>query len=319
MKKLTLLTLLAVAVFGFSACETSPINNANTNANGPNTNAANAVNSAPAVKTAAPTAEALIAIEKKAWEDWAARNAGGLETYMASKFVNVGYNGASDRTAAMKSWTEHKCEMKDLAFSDEKVHQLADGVALMTFKATSDIKCDGKSGPNPTNTAVLYVREGDAWKAMYYQEVPAADAKGEYAEPTTPFDKEKELASLSAAPNDIADSEKKLWETWKAGDQKGFRELLADGIVGSGRSGSVVGADAYTKSAFDPSCKIESFSLSPMKSMEISKDLTMIFYRASQKGACGETKLPENVMSVAIYKRENGAPKATYYMENPVR
>lgn len=319
MKNFTLLTLLAVAIFGISACETTPINNTNSSANTSNANSANAANSASTAKTAAPTAEALMAIEKKAWEDWAARNAGGLETYMASKFVNVGYNGASDRTAAMKSWTEHKCEMKDLAFSDEKVHQLADGVALMTFKATADIKCDGKSGPDPTNVAVLYVKEGDAWKAMYYQEVPAADAKGEYAEPTTPLDKEKELASLSAAPSDIADSEKKLWETWKAGDQKAFRALLADGIVGSGRSGTVVGADEYTKSAFDPSCKIESFSLSPMKSMEIAKDLTMIFYRASQKGACGETKLPENVMSVAIYKRENGAPKATYYMENPVR
>ena len=313
--KLCLFISVLTASF-LAGCGGAPANNSPANSNAANVNAGN---SNVAAKTAAPTKEALIAIENKAWKDWAERNEKGLEGYMGSKFINVGYNGASDRAAAMKSWTSHKCEMKDMVFSDEAVTELADGIAMLTFKATGTITCDKVVGHSPLNVSVLYAKEGDAWKAMYYQETPAADSKGEYGPATTPVDKAAELASLAAAPEDIAATEKKLWETWKNRDEKAFREMVTDNIVGNGRSGRLAGADAYMKSSFDPTCKVESFTVGPMKAMEISKDLTMIIYRASQKGACGTDKLPENVMSVSIYRRENGKPKAAYYMENPVR
>lgn len=314
--KTRIVSMMLIAAVGLiSACNGVSENKPAANANASN---ANVANTATAPKTAAPTKEALIAIERKAWEDWAAKKADGLEGYMASKFVSIGNSGANDRAATMKSWTGHNCEMKSLAFSDEKMTELGDGVALLTFKATAPITCDGKAGPDPVNVSVLYANEGGAWKAMYYQEVPAADAKGEYAPPTTPFDKEKELASLSAAPEDIVTVEKKLWDTWKAQDRKAFEEHVSAKFVGNGRAG-FSDREAYLKGAFDPPCKVESATAGPMKAMEINKDLTMIIYRASQKGTCGADKLPENVMSVAIYARENGKPMAMYYMENPVR
>jgi len=310
------LFVTAFALASLTGCGGTPANNNTAPSNAANANTGNA---STAAKMSAPTKEALIAIENKAWKDWAERNEKGLEGYMGSKFINVGYNGASDRAAAMKSWTSHKCEMKDMVFSEEAVTELADGIAMLTFKATGMITCDKVVGHSPLNVSVLYAKEGDTWKAMYYQETPAADSKGDYGPATTPVDKAAELASLTSAPEDIAATEKKLWETWKNRDEKAFREMITDNIVGNGRSGRVAGAEAYIKSSFDPTCKVESFTVGPMKAMEISKDLTMIIYRASQKGACGTDKLPENVMSVSIYKRENGKPKATYYMENPVR
>ena len=319
MKNILMTTATLFLALMIGACGGAADNRPAGNTNAANAGNANAANANSAAKTAAPTKDALLAIEKKAWEDWANRRVEGLETYMAANFVNVGYNGASVRADAMKSWTSHKCEMKDLVFSDDQMTELAEGVALLTFKAKADIKCDGKSGPDPTNVSVLYVKEGDAWKAAYYQEVPAADAKGEYTPSATPVDKAKELASLSAAPDDIVENEKKLWSTWQARDQAAFRALITDNFVGNGRTGALIGTEAYMKSAFGTECKVESISMGPVKAMEISKDLTMIVYRATQKGACGNDKLPENVMSTSIYKRENGKPKAMYYMENPVR
>lgn len=283
-----------------------------------NATASNTTNANSAAKPAGPSKDALVAIEKKAWEDWAARNEKGIDGYMAKNFVSVGNNGASLRADTLKSWTTHKCEMKELAFSNEKVTEMGDGVAMLTFQAKADIKCDGKTGPDPMNVSVLYVKEGDAWKAMYYQEVPAADAKGEYAPPSTPVDKVKELASLSAPDEGIVTVEKKLWDTWKAQDRKGFEEGISAKFFANGRAGQM-DREAYIKGAFDPPCKVESASAGSMKAMEINKDLTMIIYRASQKGTCGTDKLPENVMSVSIYGRENGKPMAMYYMENPVR
>ncbi len=309
--------ILIFVAASFAACEGTAgnkpvVNTATSQAN------ANAANSNTTAKSAPPTKEVLVAIEKKAWENWAARNESGLEGYMASKFVNVGSNGSSDRAAAMKSWTNHKCEMKDLAFSDEAVTELAEGVALMTFKATSTMTCDGDVGPSPLNVSVVYAREGDAWKAMYYQEVPAVGAKGEYGPPSASANKDAELAGMQAAPEDIVTVEKKLWDTWKAQDRKGFEEHLSENIIVNGATGRLDKAK-YMTAAFDSECKVDSVSLGPMKSMEISKDLTMVFYRAAVKAACGKDTLPPNSMATTIYKRENGVPKAIYFMENPVR
>ncbi|HMO82165.1 MAG TPA: nuclear transport factor 2 family protein [Pyrinomonadaceae bacterium] len=309
--KMRIKLIFSIATFALMAA----CNGAADNKPAANANASNA-NTAP--KVAAPTKEALMEIENQAWKDWAERNEKGLEGYMASNFVNVGYNGASDRAAALKSWTSHKCEMGDMAFSDEAVTELGDGIALLTFKATGPITCDKIVGPSPLNVSVLYGREDDAWKAIYYQEVPAADAKGDYGPPSATYDKAAELASLKAAPEAIAAVEKKLWDTWKSQDRKAFEESISDKFFGNGRAGAL-DREAYLKGAFDPPCKVESVSTGPMKAMEISKDLTMLIYRASQKGTCGTDKLPENVMSVSMYKNENGKPMAIYYMENPVR
>ncbi len=305
--------MLIAAVGLISACSGVSENKPAANANAGN---ANASNSNAVTKAAAPTAQTLSAIEKKSWEDWAKRDSSGIDGFLASKFVGVGSSGASDRAAAMKSWTDHKCEMKELTFSDERVTELAGGVYLLTYKATQTTTCDGKPNPSPVNSSTVYVKDGDAWKAMYYHEVPATDAKGEYSSPSTPVDKEKELASLSSAPDDIVAAEKKLWDTWKAQDRKGFEEHLSANFVGNSRAG-YMDREAYLKSAFDSQCKVDNVAPGPMKAVEINKDLTMIIYRASQKGTCGTEKIPDNVISVSIYKRENGKPMAIYYMENP--
>lgn len=279
---------------------------------------ANVSNANTAPKAAAPTKEALMAIERQAWTDWAERNEKGLDGYMASDFVNVGYNGASDRAAALKSWTSHKCEMGDMAFSDEAVTELGDGIALLTFKATGPITCDKIVGPSPLNVSVLYGKEGDAWKAKYYQEVPTADAKGDYGPPSATHDKAAELASLKTAPDDLVAAETKLWETWKTQDQKGFEEHISNDIVVNGTMGRLDRA-AYLKYAFGSECKVESYNLGPMKAQEIGEGFTIIFYRAAVKGTCGKDTVPPNSIAATIYKSENGTPKAIYFMESPVR
>ncbi len=296
------------------ACEPTPTGNttavASANANNINANIA--------TSSAAPALAELVAIERKAWDDWATRNAAGLEGYMASNFVNVGYNGASDRAAAMKSWTSHKCEMKDLKFSDEAVSQLAPDLALLTFKATGAITCDGTAGPDPMNVSVIYKREGDSWKAVYYQEVPTPDAKGEYGPAPASYDKAAQLASMDPAPQELVTTETKLWETWKTQDQKGFEENLSSDIVVNGAMGRADRAQ-YLKYAFGSECKVESYNLGPMKAQEIGDGLTMMFYRAAVKGTCGKDTVPPNSIAATIYKRENGTPKAIYFMESPVR
>ncbi|HMQ05239.1 MAG TPA: nuclear transport factor 2 family protein [Pyrinomonadaceae bacterium] len=308
------LAVTFVTAFLVAACNGTADNRTPANANTANTKAVKADDVS---KSGIPSKDELVAIEKKGWEYWATRNAKGLETYMGPKFLNVGSNGPSDRPAAMKSWTGHSCEMKEVSFSDENVSELGEGLALMTFKATATMTCGSAPGPSPLYVSVIYGKDGDTWKAMYYHEVPAIDAKGDYGPPSTPPDPANELPSLAAAPEAIASIEKKLWETWKAQDQKAFEEHISASFVTNGRTGRLSRGD-YLKGSFGPDCRVESYSTGPMKSMELAKDTTLIIYRASSKGKCGGQALSENVMAVSIYRTENGRPMAIYFMENPL-
>jgi hypothetical protein len=277
-----------------------------------NTNSANANTAAP--KASAPTKEALLAIEKKSWDDWSKKNEKGIDGFMAANYVDVGRSGIFDRATSIKRWIDHKCEMKSITFSDEQMNELAEGVALLTYKTTGDIVCDGKPSPTPTYSSTLYVREGDAWKAAYYQEVAAFDAKGEMV-PTKPEPKkEASEAKPDAASEEFTALEKKIWETWKARDQNAFSALVSDKFVGNGNRGRSDKA-LMLKNAFDPTCKVESFSLGPIKAISVSKDVTLIAYSAQQKGACGKDAFPSPVSVGAMYVKENGKWMNVYYME----
>jgi hypothetical protein len=214
----------------------------------------------------------------------------------------------------MKTWTDHKCEMDSVAFSDAKVTPITDGAVMLTSKVTHDIKCDGKPEPSPVYESTLYIKDGDSWKAAYYQEVDAADAKGQPA-PAKPRT-EDFATSMSAPSAEIAALEKTLWDAWKARDQKGFEALLAAKGFSNGRTGFKDRA-GYVASAFDPGCKVESYELGPMKSMEIGKDAVLVTYRAAQKGACGKDAFPPIVWAASIDVRENGKWVNLYYMESP--
>jgi hypothetical protein len=301
--------LIATSIL-FAGCGGTVEKSSAVNANAPAANAP-----APA-KPAPPTSEALLAIEKKSWEDWNNKDSKGIDSFMAANFVTVGYSGASERPAALKSWTEHKCEMKDLKFTDENVTSLADGVALLTFKADADIKCDGVAGPNPVWASTLYVKEGEAWKAAYYQETPAEGSKGSYG----PVQEKKDVpqGTAQAPAAEIAALENKLWETWKNRDDAGFSALVSDKYVGNGRNGRIDKAQLM-KLAFDPACKIESYSLDAMKSISLSKDVVLVFYKGNQKGTCGKDAIPPVVMATSIHANEGGTWKNIYYMETPTK
>lgn len=308
MKMLSGTIALIATTMLFAGCSGTVEKSSAGNANAP------ASNAPAAAKPSMPTADALLAIEKKSWEDWGKKDAKGIDGFLAAKFVGVSRTGATDREGTLKTWTEHKCELASASFSDAKVTPIADGVVMLTSKVTHDIKCEGKAEPSPVYESTLYVKEGETWKAAYYQEVNAADAKGES---TPPQPRKEDLAtSLSAPSAEIAALEKALWDTWKARDQKAFEPLLAANAFSHGRNGYSDRAQSL-KNTFDPECKIDSYEFGPMKSMEIAKDVILVTYRATQKGTCGKDAIPGVVMATSINIKENGKWVNLYYMENP--
>ena len=152
-------------------------------------NNANAANTAEKTAPAAPTKDALVTLEKSAYEAWKSKDAKFWDTFLSDKFVGWGSSGRLDKASATKEYTGADCEIKSYALSDEQMQPLGKDAALITHKTTVDGTCSGQKVPVNSWVASVYVRDGDRWKAAFHAEAPVVDPK---AAPAKPVD-EKEI------------------------------------------------------------------------------------------------------------------------------
>ena len=160
MKKITLFILTLATAALFAACGAPAGNNA------PAANNANANSNANTAKptAAAPTKDALMALEKSGWEAWKNRDSKWSEENYSAKGIGFGKDGRQDKAAMIKAMADAKCDIKSYSLSDDKMTMLGADVAVLTFKGTQDGTCDGKKVPAAVWASSVYVREGDKWK-----------------------------------------------------------------------------------------------------------------------------------------------------------
>src|SRR6266576_2113916 len=72
-------------------------------------NKANAANAAEKTRRAAPTKDALVALEKSSYEAWKSKDAKFWDTFLSDKFVGYGSSGKLDKTSATKEYTGADC------------------------------------------------------------------------------------------------------------------------------------------------------------------------------------------------------------------
>jgi len=170
MNRLLTISLLTIAGTMMTACggaaDNKPVANANANA-------ANTANSNTATTSAAPSTDALVALENKAFDAWKNKDGKFFDGFLAANFVGFDDHGKHvARADVSKMITEDKCEVKSFSLTDPHVTPVGANAAVLTAKATSDATCNGKAAPSPVISATVYVKEGDSWKAAYHNEVP---------------------------------------------------------------------------------------------------------------------------------------------------
>jgi ketosteroid isomerase-like protein len=135
----------------------------------------------PAPKAAAPATAStekpdamtadMMAVETAAWDAWKNRDVKAVEAVMAKDFLYVSGRGRQDRAAAVKGWSEPKCEGLGYTFADPKAVSLTKDVAFVTYMADVKGKCDGKPVAPALWVASFDVKEGDAWKNAFYTDI----------------------------------------------------------------------------------------------------------------------------------------------------
>ena len=119
----------------------------------------------------------------------------------------------------------------------------------------------------------------------------------------------------SAIEQTLTQTEKGLWEAWKARDVEPFKKVMADGVDVGG--GGVRSGDQVIQDIGSTQCTVTSYSLDTPTFRWIDKNTVLMAYRASQDATCGGDKVPNSVWASSLWVKKKGDWKAVFHQETP--
>jgi ketosteroid isomerase-like protein len=286
-------------------------------------NHANAANTAEKTAPAAPAKDALVTLEKSAYEAWKSKDAKFWDTFLSDKFVGWGSSGRLDKASATREYTGADCEITRYALSDEQVNPLSSDAALITHKTTVDGTCGGQKVPSNSWVASVYVRDGGKWKAVFHAEAPVVDPKAAPANPVdvkeTPQEDEAKPADRDAGTNALLAVEKTVWEAWRTHDAKKLGDLTARDISFINIFGThfATKADAL-KDWSGTYCNVKSISFTDVAGTMLSPTVGVLTFKATADGTCyGQEVGP--VWGTSVYVKHGDGWKWTFGINLPAR
>ena len=338
MKKTLRFILLAAASTFFAACGAPA---ANTGGNNANTNAN--VNTGKPV-AAAPTTDALMALDKQANEAYVKGDSKFFEGMLSDKFVILTGGGQRmDKDATVKMIAGVKCDIKSMDLTEPAMSMIDADTYALSYKATWDGTCNGPDGkamtvPSPVRSASIWVRSGDKWQAVFHGEnlivdpknpvAPAAPPKKEEAKKDVKTAANSNTASNNAAParatpdantDALVKVELALWEAWKAHDAKKLGDLMAKDVSFVNIFGTYLAtrADAL-KDWTGTNCEIKSVSVTDGFASALSPTVEMLSRKGTADGTCGGQEVGGTVIwGVSIYVKDGDAWKFAFGMNSP--
>jgi hypothetical protein len=338
MKKTLRFILLAAASTFFAACGAPAANTAGNNANtNANTNMGKPV-------AAAPTADALMALDKQANEAYVKGNSKFFEGMLSDKFVILTGGGQRmDKAATVKMIAGVKCDIKSMDLTEPAISMIDADTYALSYKATWDGTCNDPDEkplkvPSPVRSASIWVRSGDKWQAVFHGENVIVDPKNPVA-PAAPPKKPMKVepkedvktaansntaantaASARATPDANTDAlvkvELALWEAWKAHDAKKLDDLMAKDVSFVNIFGTYLAtrADAM-KDWTGAGCQVKSVSVTDGFASALSPTVEMLTRKGTAEGTCGGQNVGGTaIWGVSIYLKDGDAWKFAFGM-----
>jgi hypothetical protein len=127
----------------------------------------------------------------------------------------------------------------------------------------------------------------------------------------------KSLVAQDDLVQTLSTIEKTLWEAWKSHDAGPFHLYLADNSVTISAGGIEAGKQTVIESIENSTCDVKGFSFSDWAVHQVSKNVAILTYRATQDAVCDGEKIAEKVVVGAVYVRQDGKWLSTSYQETP--
>ena len=120
---------------------------------------------------AADPKEDIVAVEKGSWKAWANHDAKAYADTITDDATLVTADGdVKTGKEILDSVTSHTCDVKGFDLADTKLRQLSPDTAILTYKLTQDITCEGQKAPTKVFATSIYVRQEGKWRSALYQE-----------------------------------------------------------------------------------------------------------------------------------------------------
>ena len=335
MKKTLRLILLAASSTFFAACG-GPV--ANTGTSNANTNTTKPV-------AAAPTVDALMALDKQANEAYSKGDSTFFEERLSDKFVILTNDGQRmDKATTVKMIAGVKCDIKSMDLTEPAMSMIDADTYALSYKATWDGTCDGPDGkpmkvPSPIRSASIWIRSGDKWQAVFHGENLIVDPNAAPPPPAPAAKKEepkkddKTAANSNTAANTaparatrdvnrgantdaLMKVELALWEAWKEHDAKKIDDRMAREVSFVNIFGIYLGTKAEAiKDWTGNGCQVKSVQVTDGFATALSPTVEMLTHKGTADGTCGGQEIGgTDIWGVSIYVKEGDAWKFAFGM-----
>jgi len=340
MKRISLLILTMAATVFFVACggpaANAPATNANTNAN------------AAKPAAAAPTSEALLAMEKQANEAYIKGDAKFFDGLLSDKMVMSGGGRRMTKADVVKMIGGVKCEVKEGWTLDKpEMAKIDNDTYVLTYTSNMQGTCtaDGHTEKmdKPMRAETVWVRNGEKWQAAFHGENPIIDPKAPPAAPAKaeakkeepkkvePKKDEKAPANANAAADakpaaPVADANTEAlvklhtsgWEAFKAKDAKKFNELTSANLSFADAMGGFTSGQANVIKFWTETLKCEGItkvSFTEGFASALSPTVEVLTGKGNADGTCDGQKNGD-LWNTAVYVKEGDAWKLAFLFES---
>lgn len=113
--------------------------------------------------------EQLVKLEKQSWEAWKNRDGKFFEEFLSDDHVEVGFSGVADKKEVVEVVGSPVCNVKSYELDRFAMKLLDKNTALLTYREAQDTMCH-KVVPSPCWVSSLYMKRGDRWLNVLYQQ-----------------------------------------------------------------------------------------------------------------------------------------------------
>ncbi len=270
-----------------------------------------------------PTYDALVALEKSAYEAWKSKNAAFWETFLSERFVGWGMSGKLDKASATKEYTRADCDINSYALSQIRVSPRGKRAALITYKATVDGTCGGRKVPVNSWAAGVYVRDGGQWKTSFHAQAAVVDPA---APPVNPDATSGELRDGNAKPiaqdartDTLLATERAVWEAWKDHDANRLSNLMAEDISFINIFGLyLANKPEALKNWSGTGCDVTRVGVTDAAATMLSPTVGILTFKATADGCCFGQKVGP-IWGSSIYVKYGDTWKWTFGINVPAR
>src|SRR5882757_3025962 len=115
----------------------------------------------------------IITIENAGWNAWKNKDSRWYRDNTTKDVLWINADGITDKVRFLKDLPTD-CDVAGFSLANYRFGVSTADTIIMTYTATQDAVCGGKTLPKKVRASVVYVRRGGKWLEALYMETPEA-------------------------------------------------------------------------------------------------------------------------------------------------